>query len=464
MQLPDNYMTLLFGASSLTALTVGLWGRIKSLITRLIGLVFIHVKVNKSLGGLITSYAASRYKRSQFGDRLYFGNHMFVRPLNRIKHIAFQFWGGSQLFWIGKAPLWVRDRDDGNTGDTKHQTAPGTPGTSAFISNFTFLRWTIDWEKLIEDALEFEDAYLSRQTDEFQELGRFRVIHLYGMEVRAMERLQEASPTPDKPNSGGSWNQTDAVKPLKWTFDQLGVPGSKSSLSRLSLDTKLMSVVEEVKFWASSKKWYQERGVPWKRGYLFYGEPGTGKTSLARALAEELDLPVFIIDLSSMSNSDLQREWRNRVLSSTPCMVLLEDIDSVFRGRENISKATMLKDQLTFDCLLNCIDGVDRSDGVLTIVTTNKLDSIDTALGKPIGEGSSSSSRPGRIDSVVEFTPLDSAGRLKMAERILKDSTLAADLVQRCPPHMSAVQFQERCFQVALQQLYKETKGLKLVG
>jgi hypothetical protein len=105
---------------------------------------------------------------------------------------------------------------------------------------------------------------------------------------------------------------------------------------------------------------------------------------------------------------------------NVPCIALIEDIDNVFHGRENISRkhgmmsflmASKKKDgeadqpppsPLTFDCLLNCLDGVDRCDGVFTIVTTNSIDKIDPALGQPrkLPDGTVEfiSSRPGRID------------------------------------------------------------------
>lgn len=73
-------------------------------------------------------------------------------------------------------------------------------------------------------------------------------------------------------------------------------------------------------------RWYAQRGLPYRRGYLFYGPPGTGKTSLSLALAGELKLPLYILSLSTGSLTD---ETLTMLFVGLPrkCIVLLEDID-----------------------------------------------------------------------------------------------------------------------------------------
>jgi SpoVK/Ycf46/Vps4 family AAA+-type ATPase len=146
-----------------------------------------------------------------------------------------------------------------------------------------------------------------------------------------------------------------------------------------------------------------------------------------------------------MSNQDLRTAWR-RMLNSTPCIALFEDLDAVFVERENVAAKNMGMmggGGLTFDCLINCLDGIERADGVLLIVTTNRLELLDDAIIK----------RPGRVDHVVEFQPLDQEGRRKMALRILED-TETADQMSRLHTEDTAAQFQERCFQVALSRRF----------
>ncbi len=99
---------------------------------------------------------------------------------------------------------------------------------------------------------------------------------------------------------------------------------------------------------------------------------------------------------------------------------------------------------LTFDALLNCIDGVEQADGIILIMTTNNINDLDQAL-----------KRPGRMDRIVRFMPLDQQGRTKLAYKILDDDILAMKLAQE-NPECSAAEFQEICFQVAIGRQYSK--------
>jgi SpoVK/Ycf46/Vps4 family AAA+-type ATPase len=120
---------------------------------------------------------------------------------------------------------------------------------------------------------------------------------------------------------------------------------------------------------------------------------------------------------------------------------------------------------LTFDCLLNCLDGVERSDGIFTVVTTNDLTKIDPALGLPRsganGETSFISTRPGRIDKAIELTYMEAIDKKRMARRILEayeaECLAMIRFVDEFPDlQETPAQFQERCAQVALKAFWKE--------
>jgi hypothetical protein len=300
------------------------------------------------------------------------------------------------------------------------------------------VRGTFDFESFALAAFE-ED-----REEEANALGdRYRVHRLSGsLGLRPNQNNDDDDDTHG--NEDMPWN---AVAPIGWRVEDFGAPRGRDPLAPLALTADQRRVVDEARFWAASAKWYADRGIPWRRGYLLYGSPGTGKTSFARALAEDIDLPVYLFDLASMTNTDLVKGW-DRVLASTPCMVLLEDIDCVFDGRRNVAHA----DGLTFDCLLNCLDGVDRAEGVMLAITTNHLDKVDVALGRPVN-ADEGCSRPGRIDRALEFLPLDESGRFKVALRIVADPATAEALV-RAGAHETVAQFQERCFRVALAELF----------
>ena len=178
---------------------------------------------------------------------------------------------------------------------------------------------------------------------------------------------------------------------------------------------------------------------------------------MARALAEDLDLPVFVYDLATLKNDELQKAW-NQMLSEVPCMAMMEDIDAVFDQRKNI--AVNSGPGLTFDCLLNCLDGVQRADGLMVMMTTNHLDRVDPAIARPGDLGS----RPGRIDRVIEMNALDDAGRRKLAHRILDEwphwiEHICSEGIDDTP-----AQFQERCGRLALQLHYGDRQASPVVS
>jgi chaperone BCS1 len=149
----------------------------------------------------------------------------------------------------------------------------------------------------------------------------------------------------------------------------------------------------------AGRDWYQQVGVPYRRGYLLYGPPGNGKTSVVKALAGELDLSIYLLMLS---DPDLNDNRVNDLLAKVPdrSILLLEDIDCAFRQR----KRTNGKEAgLTFSGLLNALDGVASAEGRIIVMTTNHADRLDPAL-----------IRPGRADVKLSFgnATSEQAGRL----------------------------------------------------
>ena len=153
------------------------------------------------------------------------------------------------------------------------------------------------------------------------------------------------------------------------------------------------------------------------------------------------DLPVHVMDLASMSNQELRQEWK-KALESAPCMILIEDIDAVFHGRVNVSKGSALQGGLTFDTLLNVVDGIDRTPGVLLVISTNHPEHVDAALA-----------RAGRIDRWVDFPALGIAERRLIACRILGDTELAERVIRELGD-VSGADVQEACTRLALERLF----------
>jgi chaperone BCS1 len=153
-------------------------------------------------------------------------------------------------------------------------------------------------------------------------------------------------------------------------------------------DGEAEGILADVRTFLAGKEWYAGRGIPYRRGYLFHGIPGSGKTSLICALAGELRMSLYILNLSSSKLSD---SGLNQLLTQVPprSMVLLEDVDAAFAERK---KSDDVSNGVTFSGLLNALDGAATKEGWLVFMTTNHKGALDPALV-----------RPGRADVHVEF-------------------------------------------------------------
>ncbi|KAI9268082.1 P-loop containing nucleoside triphosphate hydrolase protein [Phascolomyces articulosus] len=187
----------------------------------------------------------------------------------------------------------------------------------------------------------------------------------------------------------------DLSRTVVYAADQYGAwrrtrSRPKRPLSTIVIPTNVKTdLVEDAQEFLVSEQWYSDRGIPYRRGFLLYGTPGSGKTSFVYSLAGELGLNIYVVNLSNKSLTD---DTLGELVTETPsrCILLIEDVDAAFVQRTK--GESTVTNNITFSGLLNAIDGVAAQEGRILCMTTNHIEKLDPAL-----------IRPGRIDVRVHF-------------------------------------------------------------
>jgi len=201
---------------------------------------------------------------------------------------------------------------------------------------------------------------------------------------------------------------------------QFGFPKRRRPIQSVILDQGLVeSVVKDVKDFIANPRWYLDRGIPYRRGYLLYGPPGCGKSSFITALAGELQYNICIINLGERGLTD---DRFNHLLSTAPpqSIILLEDIDSACARKEGKDEKYDFGGSVTFSGLLNALDGVASTEERLLFMTTNYIERLDPALA-----------RPGRIDVKLLVNYATPYQIRKSFERFYPDHPRSKELSER---------------------------------
>ncbi len=481
----DTAFGLLAGGAAL-GLVASMWSKIKGVLWRIMGLLVQRVEIPTEAGHeAIISYLIANYQRSRNYDKMYGASWEYQRD-GRYGLIPYEVYGNRTLIlWNGWFPFLFSNQVESKAASSRGNNESSSSGMKVY-SALTFVRGTLNIEKLLKTACDIRNNLSwSNEDQQTATKNRFCIHHV---PPRGNDNSEYGSSS-----DGLAWYQQGSYRLLAHSPEQLGKAriNSGSALENLIFPMRVKDLIKEIELWRKSKDWYIEKGIPWKRGWLLYGPPGTGKTALARAFAEDLNLPIYVYNLAEMANHDLMKAW-TEMQTNTPCIALIEDIDNVFHGRENVVRRPgmfpmMPQDKkdgdgqggekngrggfgplLTFDCLLNCLDGVERADGIFTIITTNDLTKIDPALGLPrqLPDGTTEfiSTRPGRIDKAVELTYMEAVDKKRMASRILgsyeTEHLKMLDFIEKFPDlQETPAQFQERCAQIALKCFWRDANS-----
>ena len=168
---------------------------------------------------------------------------------------------------------------------------------------------------------------------------------------------------------------------------------SKRYLNQIFFKQK-EELISKIDKWLDSENNYTSRGVIYKLGILLHGEPGCGKSSLAKIIASYCNFNLFYINLKGF------RSYEQLIVKLTnipeKSVVLFEDIDCIIGNRENKENLINSEEKEILNVALNFLDGVISPNNCIIIATTNYVDRLDSAF-----------TRSGRFDINIKLEKLD---------------------------------------------------------
>jgi len=379
----------------------GFWGQVKGYCDALASLFVGTLTMNGRAANAVNYQLFNKCKLLLRAGMSYEATESLLKSKGRRKLVAYeQIDQRGAVFLVGWTPIWVT-RGGRNSPGGEFEREGG--GDQTIIH---YLRLTLHPDKFMTKCIV---DYNKVHTENV--LGcRYYVKRVSG---NRNSRGQGLSKYAQGDSKAELIHNIISSRPVGCTLEDI-VTG-RNQVTEVPFSKTHRQILEDARWWMANEAWYTKRGIPWRRGYILHGPPGSGKTCMAKMLAKRLDVPIIAFDLPSFANDDFSSTWRNMAYN-TPCIALIEDFDSVFEGRKNV---TNMADNigLTFDCLLNMVDGAEEFDGLVLVITTNKIASVDPALA------GDKASRPGRVDKVYEVGFLDGEGALNICERMLPDAT-----------------------------------------
>jgi cell division protease FtsH len=198
---------------------------------------------------------------------------------------------------------------------------------------------------------------------------------------------------------------------------------SKIKFSDIAGINEEKAELEEIVDFLKEPKKYTDIGARIPKGVLLVGNPGTGKTLLAKAIAGESGVPFFSISGSDFVEmfvgvgASRVRDLFEEAKKNAPCIIFIDEIDAVGRRRGTGMNGGNDEREQTLNQLLVEMDGFDGNEGIIIIAATNRADILDPAL-----------TRPGRFDRKVMIYPPDIKGREDILKIHAKNKKIAKDV------------------------------------
>src|SRR6056297_3835478 len=303
-------------------------------------------------------------------------------------------------------------------GQVRQVTIDGlqVQGTRGDGSQFQTVRPQVSDNKLMDDLLANNVEVIGKEPER-QSLwtqllvAAFPILIIIALFVFFMRQMQGGGGGKGPMSFGKSKARLMSEDQIKTTFgDVAGVDEAKEDVKEL------------VDFLRDPSK-FQRLGGSIPKGVLMVGQPGTGKTLLAKAIAGEAKVPFFSISGSDFVEmfvgvgASRVRDMFEQAKKHAPCIIFIDEIDAVGRSRGAGMGGGHDEREQTLNQLLVEMDGFEANDGVIIVAATNRPDVLDPAL-----------LRPGRFDRQVTVGNPDVIGREKILKVHMRNVPLAKDV------------------------------------